>query len=194
MPGICQTIDTNGNVGGYTSFLAPSYSGDVYRVAYYNFDYHLLKYAQSGVSGGSGNCGPSNSWKCSVVDDMSDSLPVGISMKMDPDGYPMIAYQYKDPDNPSYHEYLRIARPYLVYEDGDFGNCGFNPGFGFLYWRCTTLDGGSYYGDEADFVSLAINPNGLAVISYSEKDSHYLATSLKLAYQKASVYLPLILR
>jgi hypothetical protein len=190
----CQTIDTNGNVGGYTSFLAPSYAGDIYRVAYYNLDYHLLKYAQSGVSGGSGNCGPSNSWRCSVVDDMSDSLPVGISMKLDPDGYPMIAYQYADPDDPDAHELLRIARPYLVYEDSDFGNCGINPGFGFLYWRCTTLDESGYYTNEADFVSLAINTNGLAVISYSEKDSHYLATSLKLAYQRASVFLPLILR
>jgi hypothetical protein len=162
-------------------------------VAYYSLDYHLLKYAHSGMSGGSGNCGPSNNWHCSVVDDMSPSLPVGISMKLDPDGYPMIAYQYKDPDNPNAHELLRIARPYLVYEDSNFGNCGINPGFGFLYWRCTTLDYGDGYHDAGSFVSLAVNPNGLALISYSEDNSYYLTTHLKLAYQKyLHLYLPIV--
>jgi hypothetical protein len=190
---ICTTIDTNGNVGGYTSFLAPSYAGDIYRVAYYSLDYHLLKYAQSGMSGGSGNCGPSNSWQCNVVDDMSESLPVGISMKLDVDGYPIIAYQYAEHGNPNAYSELRIARPYLVYQDSDFGNCGFNPGFGFLYWRCTTLDYGDGYHDAGSFVSLAVKPNGLALISYSEDNSYYLTTHLKLAYQKyLSLYLPIV--
>ena len=73
------------------------------------------------------------------------------------------------------------------------GNCGYIPRVTRLpFWRCTTLDSADYYTDEADFVSLAVNQNGLAVISYSEDDSYYLTTSLKLAYQKASVFLPLI--
>jgi len=110
-------------------------------------------------------------------------------MRLDPDGYPMIAYQYTDPNDPLARVVLRIARPYLVYEDADFGNCGINPGFGFLYWRCTTLDDSGQWFDEGDFVSLAVNPNGLAVISYSEKDDVYITTSLKLAYQKANVFL-----
>lgn len=182
---ICTTIDSVGNVGGYTSIVAPSYSGDIYRVAYYDLVNHQLKYARSGANLGFGNCGPSNSWQCHVVDDMSESLPVGISMKLDADGYPIIAYQYKEHGNPQAYSQLRIARPYPVYHDSDFGNCGsIPPGYGVLYWRCTILDPGDGYHDAGSFVSLAVNPSGLALISYSEDNSYYLTTHLKLAYQK----------
>ena len=70
----CTTIDTDGYVGAHSSLLAPRYSSDLIRVTYYDLDYHQLKYAHSGMSGGSGNCGPSNSWQCSVVDDMNAYL------------------------------------------------------------------------------------------------------------------------
>jgi hypothetical protein len=38
---------------------------------------------------------------------------------------------------------------------------------------------------------LAVAPNGAALIAYSEFDSDYSATSLKIAYQSFPVYLPL---
>ena len=161
-------------------------------VAYYDADNHHLKYAQSGM-GNSGNCGPSNSWQCYKVDDMDPTLPVGISMKLDPDGYPMIAYQYKATGYPQI--VLRIARPYLAYGDASFGNCGdVPPGYLFLYWRCTTLDDSGQYYNQGDFISLAINGSGLAVISYSEGDLYYSTTGLKVAYQRAKVYLSFIIR
>jgi hypothetical protein len=187
----CQTIDAAGHVG-QISIVAPGYAGDVFHVAYYDADYHQLKYAQSGM-GNAGNCGPSNSWQCDKVDDMDPTLPVGISMKLDPDGYPMIAYQYKSTSYPQV--VLRIARPYLAYGDSSFGNCGdVPPGYLFQYWRCTTLDDNGQYYTEGDFVSLAINGSGLAVISYAEEDLYYSTTGLKVAYQRAKVYLPVITR
>ena len=191
---VCRTIDSVGNVGGYTSIVAPGYINDVTRVAYYDFLNRELRYAYSGMSGGSGNCGPSNSWQCNMVDDMSSDPPVGISMKEDPEGYPMIAYQYVDHSDPSSYHHLRIARPYLVYHDSDIGNCGDTPpGYAVLYWRCTSLDQGYYYDHEASFVSLAISPSGLGAISYTEDNDNYQSTVLRLAYQKyLNLYLPVI--
>lgn len=190
----CTTIDSDGYVGAQASFLAPSYAGDYYRVAYYDLDYHHLKYAHSGM-GGSGNCGPSNSWACSVVDDMNAYLPVGISMQVDAVGTPMIAYQYTDPTNPAAYDLVRLARPNYVYDGTNAGNCGdIPPGYTDPFWRCITLDNASLYEDEGDFISMAVDGNGLAAISYAEENSFYNTTFLKVVFQRARLFLPIIRR
>jgi hypothetical protein len=49
---------------------------------------------------------------------------------------------------------------------------------------------------EGEFAGLAIQPNGLAVIAYSEIDtSDYPAqVNLKIAYQMARILLPLVVK
>ena len=186
----CTTIDTDGHVGAHSSILAPRYSGDLIRVAYYDLDYHQLKYAHSGMSSGSGNCGPANSWQCSVVDDMNAYLPVGISMKMDLNGSPIIAYQYTDPDNPEAYDLLRIARPNFVYGDSGSGNCGDVPaGDTEPFWRCTTLDSAGYYTDEADYVSLAVNENGLRRDLLLRKETVLFDRFLEIGLSKGQRFL-----
>ena len=190
----CTTIDSDGNVGANASLAAPAYAGDRIRVAYYDLNYHRLKYAFSGA-GGTGNCGPSNSWYCSVVDDMDPVLHVGLAMKMDAGGSPMIAYQYTDPGNPEGYTVVRLARPNLVYDGTHSGNCGdIPPGYDEPWWRCITLDDAGLYEDEGDFIAMAVNGNGLAAISYSEENSFYNSTFLKVVFQQAMLYLPLIQR
>jgi hypothetical protein len=131
---ICTTIDSVGDVGLYASLKAPQYSGDLLRVAYYD-----------------------PSWGPVVVDNMGTSLsPMGISMDIDKDGYPVIAYQqYATEFSPAT---LRIVRPYLVFNDNSLGNCGdVPPGYLFQYWHCSTLDNSGQYTEEADFVPCSLN-------------------------------------
>ncbi len=191
----CTTIDGDGiDAGVSASLVAPQAADDPIRVAYQDLTNHKLRFAFSGLASGEGNCGPSDSWYCNMLDDMSSVTPGGISMQLDPDGNPFIAYQSLE-DHPEARAGLSIARPYTVYQDAGFGNCGeVPPGYLFLYWRCTIIDGAGSETEEAQHVSLAVDPGGLAAISYSEMDSYYLATSLKVAYQKYLLFMPLTIR
>jgi hypothetical protein len=177
----CTTLDgTDGsNVGLYASLKAPQFSGDPLRVAYYDITNGNLKYYDS------------TGWKL-VIDSMGTSLSsMGISMDIDKDGFPAIAYQQiaSELSRPV----LRIVRPYLVFDDGSYGNCGdVPPGYLFQYWRCSTLDNASQYTSGADFVSLVINSKGFAKIAYSEYDEYNDITSLKYIYQYSQTFLPLL--
>ena len=170
---ICTIINITGDVGLYTSLKAPQYLGDLLRIAYHDKTNGLLKYYDS-------------SWGAVVVDDMGTSLsPMGISMDIDKDGYPIIAYQQIASEFSS--PMLLVARPYLAFNDGSFGNCGaIPPGYQHLYWRCNILDPAAQYMSEADFVSVAVGSSGLAEIAYSEfygYDAGDHAMSLKFIYQ-----------
>jgi len=167
---ICSTINFEGDVGLYTSLKAPQSSGDLLRIAYYDKTDGQLKYYDS-------------AWNVVVVDDMSNSLePMGVSLTIDNNGYPIIAYQQISSEfSPPA---LQIARPYLAFNDGSFGNCGnIPPGYQHLYWRCNTLDNGGQYTEEADFASIVIDSRGLVGIAYSEYDSDLNVMSLKFIYQ-----------
>ncbi len=168
----CPTLDgmDGSDVGYFTSLVAPQSAGDVIRIAYHDKTNGKLKYYAS-------------DWGPVVVDDMGTSIsPMGISMAMDKEGYPIIAYQqisseFSPPE-------LRIARPNSVYGDEEYGNCGDPPpGYLFQYWRCNTLDNASQYTAEANYAALIINSRGMLAIAYSEYDSYYNATSLKFTYQ-----------
>jgi hypothetical protein len=178
---VCPILDSVGDVGLYASITAQhSYTDQLFRIAYYDKTNGHLKYYDS-------DFGPV------VVDDMGTSLsPMGISMDIDNNGYPVIAYQQiaSDFSPPT----LRITLPYLAFNDGAFGNCGdVPPGYLFQYWRCSTLDNAGQYTEEADFVSLAVSPFGLDWISYSEYNSYDDATSLKVIYQvPLQTFLPIL--
>ncbi len=180
----CQIIDNNGDVGMYASLVMQRTPTDTqYRIAYYNNDTNQVLYTDP-------NMDPI------VVDDMGDYLgPVDISMDVDGDGYPVIAYQQID-DEFSPAE-LNIARPFLAY-GADIGNCGdVPPGYLFFYWYCSTIDNGGQYLSEAEFISVATKSNGMPVIAYTEFYNYDIgdhATSLKLASQYFYVNLPILMK
>jgi hypothetical protein len=168
----CLDLDgyDGSDVGLYPSLIAPQYPSDLYRVAYHDKTNGHLKYYDP-------------DWGPLVVDEMGTSIsPMGISMAMDNEGYPVIAYQrieteFSPPE-------LRIARPYLEFPDEPYGNCGdLPPDYLFQYWLCSSLDNGGQYTEEADFAAIAINSHSMVGIAYSEYDSGYDVTSLKFIYQ-----------
>jgi len=126
-----------------------------------------------------------------MVDDIG--IPVGdidISLDIDSQGYPIIAYTDASEDLAPLG--LNIARPYLAYGE-DWGNCGDEPpGYMFQYWICKSLDNGAEYADEARFVAVSVSPAGLATVAYSEYNSYDDETYLKVAQQHYMNYLPMI--
>jgi hypothetical protein len=186
----CSIIEGDGapdtDVGLYASLIAQRSPLDTqFRIAYYDKTNGQLKYYQEGWEG-----------ETVAVDDMGTSTsPMGISMDVDKDGAPIIAYQ-KVQLTVFSRPTLNIARPYFVYDDGAFGNCGETPpGYLFTYWRCRILDNAGQNLSEANYVSVAVRSSGLAEIAYSEFydfDIGDHATSLKFITQRFQAYMPLV--
>jgi hypothetical protein len=191
----CWTVDSIGDVGKYASmYLDPSHY-DRPRIAYHDATNEDLKYA---VYQGSGNCGFNsstfkNEWQCEEMDAMGPSgTHMGISIAEAGADYPIIAYQ--DASSALGPAVLKVARPatalgLLV------GNCG--PQDLFYLWQCDIIDNaadGGGWTNEGDYVSIAVNPAGLATIAYYESDSYYTTGRLKVAYQQLQVFLPLVLK
>jgi hypothetical protein len=183
------TLDT----GKYVS-LAVEDNGRAH-IAYYNATNETLEYAK--WRGGGGNCGFSSSlldweWQCEEIADMGTSLtPMGISLALDKNNYPMIAYQ--DTSEDLAPAALKIAFPGAAYGllPGET-NCG--PEDLLYTWYCGLVDGGGSWTDEAGSASMALNSSGLATIAYYESDDYYLKGNLKIAFQYLRLYLPLISR
>jgi hypothetical protein len=180
---ICPTIDgTDGSdVGRYASLKAPDRPSAHYSIAYYDKTNGYLKFFNPDFG------------EPVVVDDMTTvGFPVGISMDIDKFGYPVIAYQQTDEfAGPK----LGLARPYFVYDDGSFGNCGdVPPGYLFQYWRCNTLVYSGQYTEVGDVISLSVKSNGFLEIAYSEFDTYYLNTDLKIIYQYSQTFMPLLIK
>lgn len=189
----CVTVDGAGDVGQFVSIHAPKNGSDKLRFAY--FDNTLtngrIKYAVKVSSGG--NC-TSSAFNCFDVDDIGDPLGhMGISITVDKQGYPIIAYM--DASSTTSATKLMVARPALAYGNSN-GNCGeVPPGDLFLYWQCKTVDPG--YQDivnEAAFAAVSVRPDGLATIAYYEYDSYNDVGRLKVAQQHFTLYLPLIMK
>jgi hypothetical protein len=181
---VCPVVDSVGNVGKYVSITAQHQIGDqIFRIAYYDATNQQLKYYDP-------------TWNAVVVDEMGTSLsPMGIAMDIDSNGYPIIAYQQISSDfSPPQ---LLIARPYLVYNDGNFGNCGDTPpGYIFLYWRCNILDYAGQYLEEASYVSVDSSAAG-PQIAYSEFYSYDVgdnAMSLKYLSQMYQLFMPVLVK
>jgi hypothetical protein len=187
----CDVIDhTDGeNTGLFPSFYAPKNSNDVQRIAYYDSINGKLKYATSGYSSG-GNCGPGNYWQCDSIDDMGIGLTwASISLAVDSNLTPMIAYTDAHEDLAPLA--LKVAEPAYLQS---YANCG--PGQLIYDWFCATLDSGNQYLDEAVFLSLGIKSNGMAMIAYSEENTYDYPTSydLKFAYQTVFTFLPITMK
>ena len=190
----CQYIDITGDVGRSSSLTAPRSSTDIPRIAYYDKTNGYLKYAFPTSSGA--NCG-GGAWWCGKVDTIGAGItsPIGISMALDENGSPIIAYENAAAElAPSI---LNIARPAGVFGLLN-GNCGdVPPGSWLQYWQCNTVDNAAYgsgYVNLAAYTSVAVSPSGLATIAYLETDDYYTTDHLKIAYQRFPVFLPLIKR
>jgi hypothetical protein len=118
----------------------------------------------------------------------ADYHPLGVSIALDAAGYPIIAYQGE-------YNSLKLARPVdaLGLPPGA-GNCGPEVGL-FRTWICETIDQflrppNPRFGD---YAAIAVNGSGLATIAYQGfvKSS---TGNLYVAWQRAQVFLPLVLR
>jgi hypothetical protein len=83
----CDTVDSVGAVGGFTS-LGIDASSHVH-ISYYDYNNGDLKYASQ--FGPGGNCGPGGTWKCVTVDS-SGNVGQCTSLKLDAAGRPHISY------------------------------------------------------------------------------------------------------
>lgn len=188
----CITVDGAGDVGQFVSIHAPKNGSDKLRFAYFDNTTSVgrVKYAIMVSSGG--NCGDSNVFKCFDVDEIGDPPGhIGISITVDKQGYPIIAYMDASPSSSATK--LKIARPALAYGN-TAGNCGETPpGDLYLYWQCELVDPGYQdIVDEAAFVAVSVSPAGLATIAYYEYDSYDDVGRLKVAQQYFTLYLPMI--
>jgi hypothetical protein len=94
-------------------------------LAYASYLPNQLKYATQ-VGNGNGNCGPSTSWQCDVIDDSGDWVGRNASLGLTLGGSPRIAYT-------GYSRQLGFARRLST----NSGNCG--PAG---TWQCDIIDGG----------------------------------------------------
>jgi len=185
----CVTVDED--AGWATSFSLAIDQLGLPHIGYYDYSNGYLKYAT--YVGTGGNCGFSfNSgayeYQCDIIDTIGDSqILVGLSVDVDPDGYPVIAYQ--NDSDPSGFSVLNVARPALAHGTS-VGNCGpiVNS---FRRWQCETIDDATQGGGagnlyEADFASVAVDPNGFAAIAYNEMDDYHNEGRLKFASQENS--------
>lgn len=174
-------------------FMPQKNTADKLRFAYFDNVSTMgkLKYAVRATSGG--NC-TSTLFNCFAVDDIGNPLGhIGLSITVDNQGYPIIAYMDASSDTSATK--LKVARPALAYWN-TVGNCGgVPPGGSSLYWQCELLDPG--YRDivnEAAFADVSVSLDGLASIAYYEYDSSNDVGRLKVAQQRYMIYLPLILK
>lgn len=186
----CYTLDgTDGSdQGRFVSFHAPARANDKMRFAYYDTTHGKLRYAEDVSSGG--NCSPWNGYRCEDIEGIGTGLDqVGISLDVDSKNVPIIAY--RDQSGALEPSDLKAAQPAsalgLLY-----GNCG--PETPFATWQCTAIDQGWTDVYMADYASVAFSPAGLAMIAYStwwtHDDPDYF--SLKIAYQEALVFFPIV--
>ena len=146
----------------------------------------LAKYVGSG-----GNCGedgkvftnPILRWQCSDVDNIANHPSGTFSIAIDPEGFPVIAYDNTDDD-------MAPTSLHLSYPKARIGDS--DPG-----WTRQTIDPAPHIdvnvGGQA---ALALNSDGLGFIAYRVDDGYNLTTPLKYALQQQtfSIFMPLIQR
>jgi hypothetical protein len=185
----CSLVDDGDGdaVGLFSSLHASQSAGGELGIAYYNQTAGQLMYAR--YLGSGGDCGQGSSWSCSIVDRIGANFTqLGISLAMDADNQPLIAYMDGHIDQAPLM--LKVATPAYSMP---YANCG---GELFNNWYCQVVDNGYQDISEARYAGLAIKPNGLAAIAYSETDqSDYPArTYLKIASQMTKTLLPLVMK
>ncbi len=185
----CSTIDQGPGRGKHISLHANDSINDAIKIAYYDQSAGKIRYAER-INTGDGNC-TNPFFNCYAIDTVGTPIGnYGLSMAIDRQGYPIIAYL--DVSDDLAPAGLKIARPALAYGVG-IGNCGDQlPGDLFQYWTCTGIDNGGAYSDEAEFVGVSVSPAGLATVAYSEYNNDADESYLKVAKQHYTIYLPVI--
>jgi len=157
-----------------------TYDDTLIQVTLYNAEY----------VGTGGNCGydgvtgfKSNQWKCTdiaILGDFAAGYTPSYSIAVDPEGYPVIAYD-DDPED------MAPVFLYVTYPKARVGNS--DPG-----WIAQKIDGAPTTtvatGAQA---ALSLNSAGLGFISYLQEED-YMVPDLKYAYQRLQLYLPLTIR
>jgi hypothetical protein len=185
----CQFIDerATGEVGLFSSMHARKSSEDYMRIAYYHKTDGMLMYAYD--IDGTGNCGQNSGWQCNEIEEIgAGSSQMGISLVVDGDGNPVIAYAAQSSEVAPLSLKIATRAPFETY-----ANCGEEL---FYSWWCRTVENGGAYEEEAQFVGLGIKTNGLPIIAYSELDTYAYPQeyNLKIAYQAALTLLPLVVK
>jgi len=185
----CRTIESTGGSGAQVFVSLAVDQADRPHIAYYDYFNGKLKYATwVGTAGNCGLDGATYEFQCDAIDTIGDSQSrVGISVDVDPDGYPVIAYQ--DDSDPLGFSVLNVARPALAHGT-TIGNCGPIVNL-FRRWQCETIDdatqgGGAGHLYEAEYAALGIDPDGAAYIAYYEEDDYNNEGRLKLAHQEVA--------
>jgi len=141
--------------------------------------------------GSGGNCGydlrlggnATYKWQC--VDlvyfyYLNPALTPSFSIEIDPEGYSVMAYDYRMDD-------MGNAALYIVYPKARVGDP--NPG-----WIAQKIDGAPVYGvDTGDQAALSLNSSGMGFISYLQEEDYEL-DDLKIAFQLYRTLLPIITR
>jgi hypothetical protein len=190
----CRSLQWGSLDTGKHVSLAVTDSGNS-RVAYYNVTSGTLGYARYVAVGG--NCGYTGDpiydyqWDCIEIEpigtlDTALERPIGIAL--DGDNRPVIAYQ----NAAGAEDVLRTARPRESYGI-QAGNCGPEDGL-WQSWYCETVDaGGSFASHTASAVAMDVNSLGLATVFYRQRSLRSDEYNLRVACQRVSVFLPLIL-
>lgn len=132
--------------------------------------------------GEDGNCGPLDSWQCDEIDSVGiKTHSRDVSLAVDKAGYPVIAY-HRYIGDPFVTASLNVARPSAALGRRN-GNCGPQN-----HWQCDRL---ANTGPGDDYAAIALNPSGLATVGYFNTE-HF--GSLKVAYQRIQLFVPLVLR
>ncbi len=191
----CSVIDEGtspgANIGKYAALHASDNSFDPMKVAYYDETLGKLKLAQV-VLGGGGNC-TNPAFNCFVIDDIGNevNLPYGISLTIDEENRPVIAYM--DASEFSVPAHLKIARPASAYGMTS-GNCAQDTQANL--WQCNIVDlGPSFVYDGLD-TAVSVDDAGLVSIAYVERDDRNddQVFFIKLAQQFFTKYIPFIQR
>ena len=183
----CIVIDDGDGdeVGLFSSVHAINDNDDMMSIAYYNQTAGQLMYAYD--TPGTGNCAPSNTWRCMVMDQVgADLTQMSISLAVSETDVPMIAYS--DDESEQMPLILKVTSPA---PSEPYANCGGE----ILYsWWCRTVDNANWDLQVADYAGMAIKSNGMAVIAYSEYDSRYEEDEmhLKVTYQAFEAMIPLV--
>lgn len=160
----CKVVDPAPKTGAYITLSAPqvlpSGGSSTIQIAYYDGVNGRVKYAK--FVGGNTTCGAGGSpgWQCAVIDNVGTSAnPMGVSMAVDSQGNPVIAYYDHNDTN---HGILKVAR----LAGNDAGNCGPSAGL-FPAWTCTVVDdGGADDHDVGQWAAVALDNEDKAYVAY----------------------------
>ncbi|HOA21295.1 MAG TPA: hypothetical protein PKL82_02270 [Anaerolineaceae bacterium] len=186
----CYIVDNTSDVGRFSTVHAQKNINDSHMIAYYDSNQKEIRFAE--FVGPGGNC-TSPQFDCYTVDQTADLYPENfdpISMDVDAQGYPIIAYMNSATETAP--DYIEVARPAIAYGLTG-GNCGdIRDGDPFQYWDCRVVDKPNSNINKGAFLSIDVAPSGLAAIAYSEQDLQGNGLYLKVAHQRYGIYLPVL--